>query len=236
MKKMLSAIIVAVALAAVSTVDAKRMVQRASTPVANLVQAKKEAVMNPTEENKQNLVNTLDEEANTPEKEETVDLAVQKTKIEDGIKIVKDRIKELNYGWFGFGTNKETQQAHRAAQDRLNDLNAQLKEVNAKLAINAKETSKSWVSTVISTITSAKALGIGALVVGAGAVSYDLYYGTGYTQGAISEVRAGMPRTRAAAGRAYTAGKGYAGRAYESGRGAVSGAYNRVRGTAPVGK
>lgn len=239
MKKILGTILVAVAFVAVN-IDAKRMTVRGqgqSQPaaVANVVQAAKNAEQNPTDANKSDLVNTLEQEADTDAKQETIDLKVEENKLVEGIKIVEQRMKDLNYGLFGFWTDADTKKAYSAAKDRLNDLKAELKTVRSKLNANKQETGSKWTAAVDYAIKSLKYVGIPVIIIGG--VAYDLYYGKGYTQGAMTEVRSGLPRTRAAAGRAYTAGKGYASSAYESGKGMARGAYNKlpnVRRTQPV--
>lgn len=214
MKKILSTALVAIAFATVSTVDAKRMVRKGGkASVATVLEVSKSAEENPTRENKNELETALNEEANTEAKQETIDYAVRKDQLEDGIKLVQQRIKDLNYGWFGFGTDAETKKAHKAASDRLHDLKNELKDVNAKLAENKKETGSAWNSAVSYAIKTAKYIGIPVLVIGG--ISYDLYYQKGYTKGAMAEAKAGFPRTRAAAAKAYKTGKGYTSRAYE---------------------
>ena len=228
MKKILGTILVAVAFAAVSTADAKQVRNaKQSTGAGPLFQAAKDAEQNPTPAAKANLVGTLDEQANTPAKQDTVDLKVEENKLVEGRKIVVERIKELK-GWFGgLFSDKETKKALSAANDRLSDIDADLKKIRAQLKANVKETGSKWASALDYAIKTAKYIGIPVIVIGG--VSYDLYYNKGANlMAGYEEVKAGMPRTRAAARRAYEAGKGYAGDIYEYGKTTGSNLYNKL--------
>jgi len=184
MKKMLSTTLVAIAFAMVSTVDAKRMVARNTISAnkqsaVNVIEAAKMAEENPTKQNKAELVAVIQEEANTPAKQETLDLRAEEKRILDGIKIVEERIKDTGYTWYNrFIASTHTKQAHAAATDRLNSLKAELKDVRAKLGENEKETGKAW------SVASKLAIGV-SLLVGA-SIGADVYYQTGYTKAAYN--------------------------------------------------
>jgi hypothetical protein len=220
MKKILGTTLVAVAFAMVNTVDAKVMKKRVEMKgKSEVFAASKNTQENPTKENKNELVATLNEEANTEAKQETIDYTIRKQQLEDGIKLIKERMKDLNYRWFAFWTDSDQKKAYQAAADRLNDLEKELSDVNKQLNENKKETGSMWTSAVNLAIKTMKYVGIPVIVIGG--VSYDLYYNLGYTQGAMAEARAGFPRTRKALSNAYTKGEGI-----------VRGAYTKVRGTA----
>ncbi|HLJ30850.1 MAG TPA: hypothetical protein VKU36_00280, partial [Candidatus Babeliales bacterium] len=171
MKKILGTILVAVAFAAVSTVDAKQMRNaKPSMGAGPVFQAAKNAEQNPTAANKANLVSTLDDQADTQAKQDTVDLKVEENKLVEGRKIVVERIKELK-GWFGgFFSDKETKKALSAANDRLADIDSQLKTIRAQLKENVKETGSKWASALDYAIKAAKYIGIPVIVIGG--VSY----------------------------------------------------------------
>ena len=212
MKKMLSAILVAVAFAAVNTVDAKRMVQVSDAKTISTTA--KNAVNNPTEDNKQDVVDTLAPQNLSVEEQELVALRVDEKDLMNKIASKKEEISNLNYGLFGFGTTKETQDAHRAAKADLAQLNADLKKVQVDIAKKTKVTGISFSRAAKYAVGVAGALGLMGIL-------YDLYYGKGYTASAMTEVRGGMPRTRK-----YIRETGEA----------VQKRYRTMRGTVPAGK
>jgi hypothetical protein len=195
MKKILGTTLVAVAFAMVNTVDAKVMKKRVEMKgKSEVFAASKDTQENPTATNKNELVATLNEEANTEAKQETIDYTIRKQQLEDGIKLIKDRMKDLNYRWFAFWTDSDQKKAYQAAADRLHDLEKELNDVKVQLNENKKETGSMWTSAVDIAIKTMKYVGIPVIVIGG--VSYDLYYNLGYTKGAMAEIRAGFPRTR----------------------------------------
>lgn len=186
MKKILSTTLVAIAFAMVNNVDAKRMGKRGMTGKSEIFAASKEAEENPTQKNKNDLIATLDAEADTDTKQETIDYTIRKQQLEDGIKLIEQRMKDLNYRWFAFWTGADQKKAYQAASARLNDLKKELSDVKAQLNENKKETGSMWTAAVDLAIKTAKYLGIPVVIAG---VSYDLYAGTGYTKGAYEATK-----------------------------------------------
>jgi hypothetical protein len=179
MKMINTLVAVVIAIAIVGNVDARvRQSVKTGTPAkqsaTNLLEAAKNAEVNPTATSKSDLAATMSEEANTPEKMATLELRAQEKRLLDGIKLVNERMKDINYSWYSFFASQDTKKAHAAASDRLRELNNELKDVQAQLKDNEKEVGKPW------SMTAKYAVGV-AIVTGIAGVVADVYYGTGYT-------------------------------------------------------
>jgi hypothetical protein len=210
MKKILSTTLVAIAFAMVSTVDAKRMKTPAKESAVNVIEAAKNVEVNPTANNKAELVAVIEEEANTPEKRRTLELRADEKRLLDGIAIVKERIKDIDYRWYNFFASTDMKQTYSAANDRLKTLEAELKDVRAQLGENVKETGKPW------SLASKYVTGVVVVTgVTAAAIITDIYYGTGYTKAVAGKAMELGRRARTKAGSMYETGKGYASSAYD---------------------
>jgi hypothetical protein len=228
MKMINTLVAVVIAVAIVGNVDARvRMTTKDTTPAkqsaAILLEDAKKVEVNPTAANKSSLVATMSEEANTPEKMATLELRAQEKRLQDGIKLVNERMKDINYSWYSFFASQDTKKAHAAASDRLRQLNNELKDVQAQLKDNEKEVGKPW------SMTAKYAVGV-AIVTGIAGVVADVYYGTGYTKGAMAKGKAIGSYMATKAGDAGT----YMSNKASEAKGAVTSRYNRMRGTAPV--
>jgi hypothetical protein len=211
MKKILSTTL-ALSLAMVSTVDAKKMnVTATTTKASDVLQAGKDLIdakkdQTSVTEPVAGLVDTLSSPDMTPEQKELVAKRIEQADVERDIKLKKNEIADINYGWFGFGTTKEQQESYRAAKRDLVDLNAKLKNANSRIRELEVVTGKAWSNAV--------RFGIGALAaVGVVAIAYgvDQYKFEGKGMAAMREY-AGQSRetvgryagqTKEAMGRTY---------------------------------
>ncbi len=128
MKKMLSTILVAVAFAAISTVDAKQMVQRGqksmSESASNLLDVSK-AAMN-GQASGQELLDALKQEPQTPEEQKTVALIAEIKDLENKKAAIQDQMSQQK--WFGFFRNTtEEKEANNKLKESLNAINGQLR-------------------------------------------------------------------------------------------------------------
>src|SRR6266404_8021832 len=127
MKKMLSTILVAVAFAAISTVDAKQMVQRGqksmSESASNLLDVSK-AAMN-GQASGQELLDALKQKPQTTEEQKTVALIAEIKDLENKKAAIQDQMSQQK--WFGFFRNTtEEKEANNKLKESLNAINGQL--------------------------------------------------------------------------------------------------------------
>ena len=209
---------VAVAIACVGNVDARTMVRKGSD-ASVIVNAARNAMANPSPENRQALADSLDSAVQSADEATLTDLRKEKADLIVARDLKKLEMDNLNYGYFGFGTTEQTQIAHRTAKAELATINADLKSVQSRIDTKEKTVGKPYSNALKYGIGVAAALGI---TVGA-AVATDLYLGKGYTKGAIAGAGQVVTRARKAAGDAYDATADVAKRSYR-----------RVRGTTPV--
>lgn len=119
----------------------------ANDAAAVVLQAGQQVVADPSAESKKELMTAIKQEANTPEMQETLRLATLEKELMGKIGLVQQEMKDLNYGFFGFRTSKETQDKYANAKQRLSDLKSELTKVKADMKANEQQTSRSWTAT-----------------------------------------------------------------------------------------
>lgn len=189
MKKILSTILVAVAFAAVGTVDAKRMAQpkSMSQSASNIADVSRAALKG--QATQQDVIDTLKNEPQTGAEQDTIALTAKIADLKNKRDAIKTQLSEQK--WFGFFRNTaEEKQAINDLNARLNTINGDLMTAEKDLSLARKEVSRSWYQISLSVVKTAIAIGIPLAIIA------DLYYDKGYTKGMMTEVREGLPRTR----------------------------------------
>jgi len=174
MKKILSTTLAAIALsiAMVSTVDARKVTPRkranSAPAAADILQVSKEAMdakkdnapMAEQKEAGKAVVATITDPNMSPEQQELRDQRIKEADLERDVKLVSNELKDINYGWFGFGTTKEQQDNYRKVKADLNDLNAKLRDVKARIKELERITGKRYSLAMKTAIGVATAMGI----------------------------------------------------------------------------
>ena len=173
MKKTLNTTLVAVALAVafVGNVDAKRLRTEGGSGAPQILEAARNVVTNPTEETAQALEDALDPADKSPEEAQLVVLKAKKADLEARMQFRRDEMKSLDYGWFGFGTSKETKEKYSQAKEVYNSLNKELRDVKAEIRDIEKLTGKAYSNAVDYAIKGAAIAGITI-----GIISADQYF------------------------------------------------------------
>jgi len=171
MKKILSTILVAVAFAAVSTVDAKRIptksMSQSESNIANSAMDVRKG-----EITKQAFVDTVKNEAQTPEEQEAVALIAEIEHLKNQRTAIRDQ--QSKQKWFGFFRNTtEEKTAANNLKEELTTVNGQISTKENRLGILRKQVSKSWLQLAVLVAKTAIAVGIPLLVIA------DLYRGEG---------------------------------------------------------
>ena len=196
MKKMLTTLTaIALSIVMVSTVEAKRgqRVQRTvtattpgtmSTEPKDIQQAAKALRDAKTEEGKQeaaeNLVAMIDDPNKTPEQQELDAKNNRKKELMDLIAGQEKEKKDINYGFFGFGTTKEQQEKYNELVNSITTHKAELKAVEARIKELDDSKKKAYSNAMQSALTALKNVGIiGAVVATAYGVDRLVFKGRG---------------------------------------------------------
>jgi hypothetical protein len=216
MKKLLVTTLVAVAFAAVNTVDAKMMKKADAPTTANeIAVAVQTAAINPSKENVAEVKDMLVSE-DDKDKQMMNELVAKQAKLRTDIENQKQlKAKLPHIGGITGPKTEEYKRAHNEVAAELNRLNEELTITNNRIAKMTPSVGKSYVLMATAAV---------ALLATAGVIAYDLYYGKGYTASAVAS-------TRAAAASAYERSKGLASSTYDAGSGLVSGAAETTRST-----
>jgi hypothetical protein len=180
MKKILSTAFAALALSmvVVSTVDAKRMVRKGRKAVpaakaADVLNAAKDALDAKKDKDAPTMaaaardtVAALTSPTMTAEQSELVAKRIRQADLERDIRLKKNEIADINYGWFGFGTNEDQKTNYRKAKGDLTTLTADLKVVNSRIRELEVATGKAWSNAVKFGIGALTAVGITAVAAG----------------------------------------------------------------------
>jgi hypothetical protein len=178
MKKILSTTLAAIALSIVmvSTVDARQVrARKGSTaaapqpqdillPAKDAMNAKKDnAPIADQKEAGKAVAAALTDPNMTPEQKELVAKRIEQADLERDIRLRKNELADINYGWFGFGTTTEQQESYRKSKADLVDLNAKLKDVNTRIRELERLTGRAYSNAVKIGIGAAAAVGISLL-------------------------------------------------------------------------
>jgi|SRR5579862_3949453 hypothetical protein len=184
MKKIIQITLITFALAIAGAVDAKVMKQRVEkrkvpTAASHVIETAQSALKG--QASGQEIINTIQEEAQTAAQEETAPLLAQEKILEEKEKLIKQEIKDINYGFFGIGTTQKQQEEYKDAGARLKQTQSDLTKVRAEINVNKKEAGMSWFNANKYALIAAGVVGVSAAVI------YDMYYGKGYTQALIQK-------------------------------------------------
>jgi hypothetical protein len=243
MKKILGTTLVAFALIAVSTVDAKVMKRRmeGTRPMSKeLNTVSQELVVNPSQENVDKVKDAL-MSTTTGNQQDIVQLQAKKTILEDKKTAKEQVIAAMPKGsmlWFLDKRTDEQKTARQVAEQELKAINDDIKNINqeiAKVAVTKEE--KTYVQRVKEAIASLRAVDAAAIGLTVGGIAYfidQLAFGGAGTQYTMQKGAAAYKFGKEKGAAAYETGKGLARGAYAKGEGMVRGAYARVRGTEPA--
>lgn len=167
MKKIVNRTLAAIALSIVmiSTIDARDRGDRAGVGAKELLQASKQVIEAPRTRKKDKATGIVDmlREKGTAEEEELKSARIKEADLEKNEKLQKMIIADIGHGWFGFGTSKETQEKYKAANTKLSQIRADLKDTRARISKLESSTGKKWskaVKVAIGAVTTAGILAV----------------------------------------------------------------------------
>ena len=200
MKKEINITLIALILIIANFIDAKTIREKQSMSKASFII--KETTQNALDGTAPvtNIINVIQQEAQTNAEQETAPLLAEEEILKKEQELIKQEIKNLNYGFFGFGTSKETQEKYKDAIERLNENQTKLKKITMDLNANKKETGISWYNTVKYGVTAAIILGISAAAI------YNRHYSKNNTK-ITSMPESQQPTTREITQKKLTAAK-----------------------------
>ncbi len=243
MKKILSTLAaVALSMVIVSNLDARRVVPRggkrpvkaaAATPAKvlgvtkQLIDDKKAAVAaqpetpvtaNPmVKDSAKQVVQALTDPKMTPEQQELVAKRIELANLNRDIELKRGEISDINYGWFGWGTNDDTKREYKKAKDELAELNGKKKTVDRRIRELNVITGKAWSNSIRLAIGALAAVGIVGVAYGVDQYQFGGQYSQAIGQRAMST---------------YESGKGYVSAVGERAAGMYRGAKARIFGSA----